>query len=191
MGKSYIYIIFHSYVTVSLLEGNHKVAPLLPELVALGHLIEFRRSINLQGHTRFPVWHMLRMLRCLATSANLTGRAILVRWSRLSLGLYPLVEVHTTSCSLYFLNKCDRCVLLYFRMILVGYSAIPSLGIPGGGTGDSTGFGVALSQESFAKKFKPITSVAPKTSGSWRDTGPVLIWSSKKKEEPLKQQLNH
>ena len=71
---------------------------------------------------------MLRMLRCLATSANLTGRAILVRWSRLSLGLYPLVEVHTTSCSLYFLNKCDRCVLLYFRMILVGYSAIPSLG---------------------------------------------------------------
>jgi hypothetical protein len=65
--------------------------------------------------------------------------------------------------------------------------------IPGGGTGDSTGFGVALSQESFAKKFKPITSVAPKTSGSWRDTGPVLIWSSKKKGratettiEPLK-----
>ena len=30
---------------------------------------------------------------------------------------------------------------------------------------------VALAKESFAKKFKPITSVAPKTSGSRRDTG--------------------
>ena len=49
------------------------------------------------------------------------GRAILVRWfarfrrPHLSLGLYPLVELHTTSCRLYFLNKYDRCVLLYFR----------------------------------------------------------------------------